>query len=92
MVQWAELNWNNKFVNLSTFPWLSENSGAIHLALPGPIAGRQANEIQANLKIHCTSKFLLFASFNQGIALLLSIFSGKTNSKAAFNPKIHEAI
>jgi len=56
-------------MNTPSFPWLSENSGAIHLVLLGLTAGRLADEIQANLnifKIHCTSKFL----FNQGIASL----------------------
>ena len=60
-------------MNPPSFPWLSKNSGAIHLALLGLTAGREADEIQANLnifKIHGTLKLLTFASFNQGIASL----------------------
>ena len=41
MVQWTKHNRNNRFVNLPSLPWLSEISGAVHLALPGLTAGRQ---------------------------------------------------
>ena len=62
-IVWTKCNQNNRFVNLPSLPWLSENSGAIHLALPGLIAGRQVNEMQVNFKIfkiHCTLKRLTF--------------------------------
>ena len=39
MAQWMNL-WNNGFVNPMPFPMLCENSGAVHLALPGLTAGR----------------------------------------------------
>ena len=42
MVQWTERNRNNGFVNPPKLPWLSEISGAVHLAQPGITAGRQA--------------------------------------------------
>jgi len=38
-------------MNPPSFPWLPENSGAKNLALPSLMAGRQADEIQANLDI-----------------------------------------
>ena len=64
MAQWTNLNRNNIFVRL---PLLCEKSGAIHLAEPGLMAGRQAgrlagwkaDEIQVNFKIFincCGSK------------------------------------
>ena len=44
MVQWTNINRNNRSVNT----WMSEISGALHLSLPGFMAGRQeADEIQA---------------------------------------------
>ena len=63
IVQWTEHNQNNRFVNLPSLPWLSENSGAVHLAQPGLIAGRQADKIQVNFetfKTYCTSKHSTF--------------------------------
>ena len=42
MAQWTNVNRNNRFVNPPPLPWLSEISGALHLALPGLTAGRQA--------------------------------------------------
>jgi len=71
MVQWTECD--NRFVNPPSFPWLSENSGAIHLALSGLTAGRQADETQANLdilKFIVHRNFRLLALFNQGVASL----------------------
>ena len=41
MVQWTKRNQNNRFMNLPSLPWQPEISGAIHLALPGLMAGRQ---------------------------------------------------
>ena len=35
MVQWTNVNQNSSFVNPPPLPWLSEISGAVHLALPG---------------------------------------------------------
>ena len=49
MVQWTEHNQNNRFVNPSSLPWLSESSGAVHLAQPGHTAGSQADDIQVKL-------------------------------------------
>jgi len=60
MMQWIEHNRNKTFVNLPSVSWKSEISGAMHLALPGLTAGRQAaDEIQVNFeifKIHCAVK------------------------------------
>ena len=35
MVQWTNVNRNSRFVNPPPLSWLSEISGAVHLALPG---------------------------------------------------------
>ena len=42
MAQWVNRLWNNIFVNPLPLPLLCEISGAIHLAQPGLMAGRQA--------------------------------------------------
>ena len=49
IVQWIECN-RNRFVNTPSLLWLSEISGAVHLALPGLTAGRLADEMQVILK------------------------------------------
>ena len=41
MAQWTDVNPNNRFINLLPLPWMSEISGAVYLALPGLMAGRQ---------------------------------------------------
>ena len=46
IVQWTKCNRNNRFGNLPSLPWLSEISGAVHLAPLGLTAGRQADKIQ----------------------------------------------
>ena len=47
MVQWTKRDRNNRFVNPPSLPWLSEISGAVHLALLGLTAGRRnAGEFQ----------------------------------------------
>ena len=51
MMQWTERNRNNRFANLPSLPWLSEISGAVHLAQSGLTAGSQVDEIQVNLKL-----------------------------------------
>ena len=38
--QHVQHNWNEKFINLPSLPWKSENFGAIYLAQPGLTAGR----------------------------------------------------
>ena len=56
MAQWVNRPRNNSFVNLPPLPLLCETSGALHLALPGLTAGRQAGRqtksryISKNLK------------------------------------------
>ena len=47
MAQWTNVNWNNRFINPTPLPWMSEVSGAVHLALPGLTAGRQAGRRNA---------------------------------------------
>jgi len=42
MMQRAEHNWNNVFINLLSIPWMSEISGAVRLTQPGLMAGGQA--------------------------------------------------
>ena len=42
MAQWVNRLWNKIFVNPPPLPLLREISGALHLAQPGPMAGRQA--------------------------------------------------
>ena len=69
MAQWVNHLQNNIFVNPPPLPLLCEISGALHLAQPGLMAGRQAgwlagwlaDEIQVNFKIFqvgCSSKYL----------------------------------
>ena len=64
MTQWVSHLRNNIFVNPPPLPLLCESSGALHLAQPGLLAGRQAgwqaDEIQVNFKIFkvaCRSKY-----------------------------------
>ena len=60
MAQWVNRLRNSIFVNPPPLPLLCEISGALHLAQPGLMAGRQADEIQVNFeifKIGCTSKY-----------------------------------
>ena len=42
MVQWTNVNQNNRFVNPPPLPLLSEVSGVVHLALRDLTAGWQA--------------------------------------------------
>ena len=64
MAQWVNHLWNNIFVNLPPLPLLCEISGALHLAQPGLMTGRQvADEMQVNFKIfktNCTPKHSTF--------------------------------
>ena len=39
MVQWINIFWNNRFVNLTRLPLLCRNSRAVALAQPGLMAG-----------------------------------------------------
>ena len=48
MAQWINVNQSNRFVNPPPLPWLSEISGAVHLALPGLTAVRQEVGRQVN--------------------------------------------
>ena len=60
MAQWVNRLRNNIFVNAPPLPLLCEISGALHLAQPGLMAGRQADEIQVNFeifKVGCRSKY-----------------------------------
>ena len=62
MAQWVNCLRNNIFTNVPPLPLLCEISGALHLAQPGLMAGRQAgDEIQVNFeifKIGCRLKYL----------------------------------
>ena len=64
MAQWVNHLRNKIFVNLPPLPLLCEISGALHLAQPGLMAGRQAgwqDEIQVSFeifKVGCRSKYL----------------------------------
>ena len=42
MAQWTNINRNNRFVNPLPLSWMTKVSGAVHLALPGLMVGRQA--------------------------------------------------
>ena len=60
MAQWVNRLRNNIFVNPPPLPLLCEISGALHLAQPGLMAGRQVDEIHLNFeifKIGCRSKY-----------------------------------
>ena len=50
-MQWVNRLWNNIFVNLLPLLLLCEISGVLHLAQPGLMAGRLADEILVNFKI-----------------------------------------
>ena len=63
MAQWVNRLRNNIFVNPPPLPLSCEISGALHLAQPGLMAGRQADEIQVNFenfKIGCRLKYSSF--------------------------------
>ena len=63
MAQWVNRLRNNIFVNPPPLPLSCEISGALHLAQPGLMAGRQADEIQVNFenfKIGCRLKYSCF--------------------------------
>ena len=63
MAQWVNRLRNNIFVNLPPLPLSCEISRALHLAQPGLMAGRLADEIQVNFKIFkigCRLKYLSF--------------------------------
>ena len=51
MAQWVNCLWNNIFVNPLPLPLLCEISGVLHLAQPGLMAGKQADEIQVNFEV-----------------------------------------
>ena len=51
MAQWVNYLWNNIFVNPLPLPLLCEISGVLHLAQPGLMAGKQADEIQVNFEV-----------------------------------------
>ena len=60
MAQLTNVNQNNRFVNPLPLPWLSEIFEAVHLALPGLMAGncKLADEMHVNFenyKTHCRS-------------------------------------
>ena len=64
MAQWVNRLRNNIFVNPPSLPFSCEISGALHLAQPGLMAGRQAgwqaDEIQVKFeifKIGCRLKY-----------------------------------
>ena len=60
MAQWVNRLRNEIFVNAPPLPLLCEITGALHLAQPGLMAGRLADEIQLNFKIFkvgCRSKY-----------------------------------
>ena len=63
MAQWVNHLRNNIFVNSPPLPLSCEVSGVLHLAQPGRMAGRLADEIQADFeifKIGCRLKYLSF--------------------------------
>ena len=63
MAQWVNHLRNSIFVNLPPLPLSCEISGALHLAQPGLMAGRLADEIQVNFKnfkIVCRLKYSSF--------------------------------
>ena len=77
MVQWVNRLRNNIFVNPPPLPLSCEISGALHLAQPGltagRLAGRQADEIQADFeifKIGCRLKYSSFRFVNEDTASL----------------------
>ena len=60
MARWVNRLRNKIFVNPLPIPLLCEISGALHLAQPGLMAGRLADEIQVNFeifKVGCRSKY-----------------------------------
>ena len=71
MAQWVNCLRNNIFVNPPPLPLSCEISGALHLAQPGLtagwqagwLAGRQADEIQADFKFFKIGCRLKYSSF-----------------------------
>ena len=67
MAQWVNCLRNNIFVNPPSLPLSCEISGAPHLTQPGLtagwLAGRQADEIQADFKIFKIGCRLKYSSF-----------------------------
>ena len=60
MAQWVNRLQNKIFVNPPPLPLLCEISGALHLAQPGLMAGRLADEMQLKFeifKVGCRSKY-----------------------------------
>ena len=51
MAQWVNCLRNNIFVNPPPLPLLCEISGALHLAQPGLMAGRQAGRLAGRRNI-----------------------------------------
>ena len=67
MAQWVNRLRNNIFVNPPPSPLSYEISGALHLVQPGltagRLAGKQADEIQADFEIFKISCRLKYSSF-----------------------------
>ena len=66
MAQWVNRLRKKIFVNPPPLPLLCEISGALHLAQPGLMAGRLADEIQVNFeifKVGCRSGEIFDLSF-----------------------------
>ena len=63
MVQWVNRVRNKIFVNPLPLPLPCKISGALHLAQPGLMAGRQADKIQANFEIFKIGCRLKYSSF-----------------------------
>jgi len=68
MLQWINLLWYNNFVNWHQLSLLCEKTGAIALALPGLMAGWQADKIVLNseiFKIMYLTKYFNFLGYKQ---------------------------
>ena len=75
MAQWINLLWNNNFINPPPLPWLSEISGAIHLALPGLTAGWLAGWQAQFVQLAVDRNIRFFATFNKQTAVPMHLSS-----------------
>ena len=63
MAQWVHRLRNNIFINPPPLSLSCEISGALHLVQPGLMAGRQADEMQADFEIFKIDCRLKYSSF-----------------------------
>ena len=93
MAQWTNINRNNRFVNPPPLSWMSEISGAVHLALLGLMAGSRQEKCRwiskiLKLTVDWNIRFLLCLAKMQhhysNTNAFQAIFTGKVYCKDIF--------